>query len=508
MLRYCILSMLLLSSATLAQAQKNQLFVLPSTEAIAAIKQLKVTTVEPGTFTGLAINKDGVPPWSTTSSLPDGATVPFINLNAMLLQLDPNITKDQLDALISEKNLLVTDTFPELGTIQVQTDISKFVVPDVNDNSINDSISKGALEAMAHFEKDNRIVNAVPDTLLTDQSVNFVVPTDVTTSLARTGTEYSDWGNMDIEAEALWSLPGASDGAIFGVLDDGFARHEDIAFSKFSGDNADNSHGNHVSGIACARHNSLGVRGVLPNCFVRAKKQKFFPTTTQGGAIQQFVTSFAKIVGEALRFVTSDEDVGTFNISLGYNWNPNFGIDIDDPNQILWRAQVEGHGQIAGALLLQAKESGKAIFSAAGNDSLLGQPGRNARYASPFNWAAIVGRENQQTDAGVVVEAHDPQGNRGWFSNVGGQISCPGTDIMSTIAFDAAKAPSTTAYGKLSGTSMASPYCAAAHTLLGLVRPGYTSGELTNCLLTSTAKTDTGTPMLKLTQALAACPPK
>lgn len=55
---------------------------------------------------------------------------------------------------------------------------------------------------------------------------------------------------------------------------------------------------------------------------------------------------------------------------------------------------------------------------------------------------------------------------------------------------------------------MASPYCAAAHVLLKLVRPGYTGAEIARCMLATNVNTDDGTPRLKLTQALAACPPR
>ena len=82
----------------------------------------------------------------------------------------------------------------------------------------------------------------------------------------------------------------------------------------------------------------------------------------------------------------------------------------------------------------------------------------------------------------------------------------PGVNILSALAYDEADQPSSSAYGKMSGTSMASPYCSAAHILFRLVRPGYTGVEAVECMLASNAKTDDGTPMLRLTQALAACP--
>jgi hypothetical protein len=79
-------------------------------------------------------------------------------------------------------------------------------------------------------------------------------------------------------------------------------------------------------------------------------------------------------------------------------------------------------------------------------------------------------------------------------------------DILSAVSFDDTGQPSSSSYGKMSGTSMASPYCASAHVLLSLVRPGYTGNELVACMKGSSAITDDGTPMLKLGEATVSCP--
>ena len=73
-------------------------------------------------------------------------------------------------------------------------------------------------------------------------------------------------------------------------------------------------------------------------------------------------------------------------------------------------------------------------------------------------------------------------------------------------AADNAKKPSSISYGKMSGTSMASPYCAAAHILFRLVRPGYTGTEIVQCLVSSGVPNGDGVPMVRLTKALNACP--
>jgi len=58
----------------------------------------------------------------------------------------------------------------------------------------------------------------------------------------------------------------------------------------------------------------------------------------------------------------------------------------------------------------------------------------------------------------------------------------------------------------MSGTSMASPHCAAAHVLFRLVRPNYTGVEAANCMMRAGEVGADGIPRLKLARSLAACP--
>src|SRR5207249_1426471 len=135
----------------------------------------------------------------------------------------------------------------------------------------------------------------------------------------------------------------------------------------------------------------------------------------------------------------------------GYNWISNFGINPDAPESSNWRGIVEIQGPLLVTLLRNAEKKGKIIFSAAGNDSTGLNPPIDAKYASPFNWAAITARQLGIKN-GVIVEAHDKDGKRAPFSNTGGDISCPGVNILSTVAFDGQHQQSNFAYGEMSGT--------------------------------------------------------
>src|SRR5208282_4315800 len=203
------------------------------------------------------------------------------------------------------------------------------------------------------------------DVLLRTQAkiTNFMVPTDVVDG-SGVSTKITDWGLKDIQADQLWSMDGAHDGVIFGVMDVGFGKHEDLVFLGLSDSAPVEDHGTHVSGIACGSHlNPRGVRGVLPSCFVRAQYGDVFFKSTQGGEVTNLMVLFSQILGSLSTFVDSYDDVSTFNISLGYNWVANFGINPDAPDSKSWRALVEMQGPLVVTLLQNAEKKGKIIFS-------------------------------------------------------------------------------------------------------------------------------------------------
>ncbi|MGX8010098.1 S8 family peptidase [Mesorhizobium sp. ORM8.1] len=505
----CAGLLVFLQSAYAADLKSN-IFVAPSLETRQAIETL-IPEKKSGelTWKELKVDPDKLPPQQTPATVDaqGKVDVPFAAQNSMILQFKPDTTQKQVNDYLGQHNYEVIRTFPGIGAVQVKTDLSRFFQQQGTDNSINDTIIRGLVQASQEFKKDPRILEATPDVVMQGQAdiTNFVMPTEVQDQ-APVGDNVTDWGIRDIQADQLWALPGAQDGVIFGIMDVGFAKHEDLVFLGYSKDMPIEDHGTHVAGIACGRHpTSSGVRGVLPNCFVRAQYGNVFFKSVQGGQVTQFVTLFSQILGSLSDFVESTDDVSTFNISLGYNWEGNFGINPDAADATLSRSLVEIQGPMLVTVLRNAEKRGKIIFSAAGNDSTGIDPPIGAKYASPFNWAAIVAR-GQGINNGVIVEAHDKDGKRAPFSNTGGDISCPGVDIVSTVAFDGQHHTSTSAYGKMSGTSMASPYCAAGLALFRLVRPSYSSEEAMACLLKSNTKSSSNVPMLRLKDALGACP--
>jgi subtilisin family serine protease len=485
---------------------------LPATERAISALPLETVAKDPPRVQDYKVDlKDLTGPTGHVVLDNDGkVSTPFLIPNTMIIQFKPDVPEDDINKYLAKRNLKVIESFPKLGAVKVTADLSEFFKPKITDNSGNDALLRGVEAAIADFKKDGIVRSATPDMVLQRQDLpsfeNIVKPSEISSVVAVQGRPNIDWGMTNIEADRVWDMPGAHDGVLFGVMDVGFARHQDLIFIDLPDGVAAADHGNHVAGIACAR--GIGMRGVLPNCFVRARTGDVYFQSAQGGNVTQFFAVFSQILGTLQKFILDYDDLRAINVSMGYNWSSNFSINPDAPESSSWRALVENQGLLLVTVLELADKANKVIYSAAGNDSAAGAAPINARYASPFNWAAMKAREIKSVRNGVIVEAHDSANKRAVFSNVGGNISCPGVDIISTVAHDANGAASDVQYGKMSGTSMASPYCASAHMLFSLVRPGYRGSEIVDCLMTSTEHTDSGAPILRLTQALKACPPK
>ena len=494
---------------------------LPSVKTESAIKSL---SIEPSSgaklnsqldFQQFKVNPEKLPAQSRDKIKLDfrgQASVPLLVPNTMILQFSPEASKESIDSLIRRRNLKVVETFPNLGAVKVEGDFSKYFTPELTDNDANQALLRGITKLIEDFTKEPNVRSATPDLVLKAQAESEVVSkfmsaADVSTSAPVRNPAILDWGVKNIEADQLWNFTGAEDGVLLGVMDVGFARHDYITFLELPDKIEPADHGNHVAGIACGHHTSdRAIRGVLPNCFVRARAGNIFFNSEEGGGVLNFVVLFSQILGTMNKFFSQYDDVHVFNVSMGYNWMNNFGINPDLPEAAQWRTIVASQGAIIVSALELADKTHKVIYSAAGNDSFGLTTPVEAKFASALNWATFTARDKNIARNAVVVEAHDSANKRAAFSNVGGSMSCPGVNILSATAHDANGGASRSSYGIMSGTSMASPYCASAHLLFSLVRPGYSGSEIIECLQASTQKSDSGAPIPKLTQALAKCP--
>ena len=417
--------------------------------------------------------------------------------NSMLIQLEPNLTIEEIEALAEEKDFGILDVYENIGQIRVEVDLSEFFNVEDEPNE-NLALLKGFIKAAKHFKSDPRILAATPETFLSTKSNHGA---DDQTPALDTDTETEDWGLDDINAKQLWQMPNSDNGVLFGVMDVGFAPHEDIVYKDLAPPDEliENDHGNHVSAIACAKHNGTGVKGVLPECFVKARHGKFFEVDGDPDAILEFNILFSQIIATLNDFLLDSNEISTYNISLGYNWIPNFQLNPDSEENELFRNIVQIQGEMFLSILEQAQAQGKVVFSAAGNDSS-NSVKIDSKFASPFNWAAHVARERDIGRNGVVVEAHDINGSTASFSNINGHISCPGVDILS------ATAQAVDSYKEESGTSMASPYCAGGFALLqNVLGESEDPSAILECMEDNAEVASSGTPKLKLMEAFNKC---
>ncbi|MBG6146628.1 subtilisin family serine protease [Labrenzia sp. EL_142] len=284
-----------------------------------------------------------------------------------------------------------------------------------------------------------------------------------------------DWGLENIGVATTWDQPLAQQGVSVGVLDIGFNFHQDLPLWGLANSAPVKDHGNHVAGILCAKHNGRGVNGVLPTCLVVPRTPIYSGLASYEGVRANTMVAVLNAFEE---IIENRDDIKAINVSLGYNWRKKVGrIELNDDEK---QHIADTASQLLGLYKL-AKERDIFIVTAAGNDSFQLDQKMNAVWSSPMNFASRVFCTDLDLCNGVIVEAHDAMEKHADFSNIGGDLSCPGVDILSTVAHDIHERASSTDYAFMSGTSMASPYCAGGLVLTSLVRPNYSAPEIITC---------------------------
>lgn len=477
-------------SAQTGHAQETDDFRLPNAELAAFLKSLPVAEAPAATINSVAPPPVDAANWPYLTE----SSVPVSSPTQVMLQFDPDATPAQVAALIEQHKLIIRDTRQAaIGAIlaEVPATSSSLVLRDLG-------LSVDPLaDAVRQLRDEPVLRSAGAQSVLSTHQLRAALEPETRDMAMGAATEEVDWGIQQAHIEPAWPLVAGKSFKV-GVIDVGFAPHEDITstpgLAGITMPQAD--HGNHVSGIICAMHNNLGVKGVVPDCTAVISTSAPLLDTIEDNNLVGFYTLFSELVATIVLFIENNPDVKVINLSLGYNWFPNFQIDPTGSDYAALRDLVRSQGVIFATILELAKQNDIAIVSAAGNDSSTLPEPTDARWASPFNWAAKRVRDVSGWSNGVVVEAHDSQGMRAGFSNVGGDISAPGVSILSALR---------TGYGRLSGTSMASPYVTGALTLLRTATPDRSLQGHIKCLLGGTTKSSSGAPMLDLEGAIARC---
>jgi thermitase len=266
----------------------------------------------------------------------------------------------------------------------------------------------------------------------------------VSASATPNDPRYSEqWHLPSVSAPQAWDITTGSSDVTIAVIDTGVNyNHQDLQGKCVAGYNFvdrstdamdDHGHGTHVAGIAAATgNNSTGVTGADWNARIMPIKV----LDSQG-------SGYDSDVAAGIRYA-ADNGAEVINMSLGsseYSYTLSEAVNY-------------------------AFNKGLVIVAAAGNE------------ASSVSYPAAC-------DHVIAVGALESSDSLAYFSNRGSalDLTAPGVSILSTIPGG---------YGKMSGTSMASPVVAGCASLVLAAHPGYVSSQVEQAL--KNGATDLGSP--------------
>lgn len=254
------------------------------------------------------------------------------------------------------------------------------------------------------------------------------------------------WGLQALHTTEAWRTT-KGEGITVAVLDTGVdAEHPDlkgsvltgrdlIGFGAARGDRAWARHGTAMAGIIAGHGHGPdggdGVLGIAPGAKILPVRVILEGTDTSRDKARK---TRGSALADGIRWA-ADHGADVINLSLG-------------ESGLMARLLKGG---ILNQAITHANGKGAVVVAAAGNDSTALQP---YKLDTPV----------------LVVNAADRNGQPASFTNFGAQnaVSAPGVDILSTLPTYPTKETlkNTSGYGKLSGTSMASPYVSAVAALL------------------------------------------
>jgi subtilisin family serine protease len=313
-----------------------------------------------------------------------------------------------------------------------------------------------AVAAIRRAQRDPAVLSVGLDT-----KVSLVDPSDspVRTSAAPSNDQFRSlqWALDRFDAEAVWETSDGT-GVTVAVIDTGTdGNHPDLAGQVLDGidyidsgngwDDGD-GHGTHVGGIiAATADNGIGVAGLAPGAAVLPVR-----------ALDDLGVGFASDIAAGIIWSTN-QGADVINLSLG-----SYGPDTSMTSAVNYAISQD-----------------VVVVAASGND---GDPPLDSEILpNQTSWPAA--------DTGVIgVGATTKLEGIASFStsNATVDLSAPGVDIGSTYVFG----PSDYGYGAMDGTSMATPFVAAAAAILRSAAPGL-SGAAVGDILADTA-IDRGAP--------------
>jgi hypothetical protein len=443
---------------------------------------------------------------------PQPATI--VDKKSIVIQLNPDVTSAQIDALVEKYDLKVTKHVPSLGVLYVEQSEGERLRTRSLTPSGPETL-KSVLEPKVIIDlRGEAAVNAAfLNSTIAPKSLPGPSSTRVNQSGANLGwvwdnskPEDGNWGLKVIRMPAVWTVlervrkatPNRAP-VTLSFLDSGFGTHRQLQYQRVYGSlgvlpppvSCGSSHGTHVAGISGAsQNNGAGIDGIVPaaNIDVLPITHELLSEGVTDGtdAAQQHVAYFMDAIAHLGEYF-EDHPVGpnerrVVNISLAYNW---FGVGLvlqrKPTDDAVIRDQIRQHAKIVQSLVNRHQD--RVLFVAASGNDSDGQPKPiSAEYASPFAFAAL------QSGAGpkkpkniIIIEARGRDGSRAAFSNINGHVAAPGVDIMSTIA------TKDSGYAVCSGTSQAAPHVTALAGILFELAPTKSPADIID-IITKTAQ--------------------
>jgi subtilisin family serine protease len=365
------------------------------------------------------------------------------------------------DALLHQFNLTVVSGIPSIALLITQT-------PSLDD--LDDQAADRLRDLSRDIEKDHPFVlEAYPNIVLGPLSA----PMASDLAAQPDPRHYSWFDNTAGTAPAIamrfpaaWNFNDAIKKAgtkiKVAVFDVGFSQHDDLdAPSICEPIVFPSCHGNMVLGIIGAKFdNGTGVVGGTPFAEIVACAAGVAASSEIPGLSQQLEDRAVPFTALAQRFdeiARQNPPPRVINVSLGYRWGQD-GVGIAETRQDI-RDLVDRQGATFRALVETYPDI--IVVSAAGNDCDLDKCESNARWTSPFNWAALGGAtaDNLPQAQNVFVvqsDESDTTQTKAFTSSDGGTIAGPGVSVFSTT--------DSNDYRTDSGTSMATPQISALVT--------------------------------------------
>ncbi len=446
---------------------------------------------------------------STIAKAMDKKPSMVVNRKIIVIQLKRNVTGEQIDELIRKYKLKVVKHVPFLGALYCE--ISE---PELTGTDTPKKETIGTLlepKIVLQLRAEEAVNAAFVSTTISPKTIPRTSGTKVNRNGEIVQWNWStdsrndgNWGLKSMRMPPVWSiLSRVQKGNLkpsntrIAILDTGFGTHPQLTYQNIKGAmppqpipaDCARSHGTHVAGIIAASQDAMsGIDGIVPNAKIDPipiSRQLVTESAIAGsGQAQQHLSFFANAITDLGTYfedfpLKPDERV-VVNVSLAYNWSWVAQIAKEDPTtDRVIRDQIRQHANFLQFFV--DRVSDQVIFvAAAGNDSLPGEQPFAAELATPFAFIAKY-RSAGFTPSNnvIVVEAHDRDDERASFSNVGGHVSAPGVDVLSTLASD------TKPYGACSGTSQAAPHVAALAAILLELEPTKSPAQIVNLITNS-----------------------